>query len=88
MELSRDGHTVSVSIRMGPRQSATNLKDHGIIFERAATVFLDPEALSEFDEEHNHDSDGKFSDGLSHVPRRDSGKRPNTIDLGAQSNQE
>ena len=30
-----------------------NLKEHRVSFERAATVFLDPTALSEVDEEHS-----------------------------------
>ena len=30
-----------------------NLKEHRVSFERAATVFLDPFALSEVDEEHS-----------------------------------
>lgn len=30
-----------------------NLKEHRVSFERAATVFLDPSALSEVDEEHS-----------------------------------
>ena len=40
-----------------PVKARRNLKVHGITFERAATVFLDPQALSEFDEEHSHDED-------------------------------
>jgi uncharacterized DUF497 family protein len=40
-----------------PRKARQNLKDHKIAFERAATVFLDPEALSEFDEDHSEDED-------------------------------
>jgi uncharacterized protein len=40
-----------------PGKARQNLKDHKIAFERAATVFLDPEALSEFDEDHSEDED-------------------------------
>jgi uncharacterized DUF497 family protein len=47
-----------------PVKARRNLKDHGIAFERAATVFLDPEALSEFDEEHSHDEDRWLTLGL------------------------
>ena len=47
-----------------PVKARRNLKDHGITFERAATVFLDPEALSEFDEEHSHDEDRWLTLGL------------------------
>ncbi|EKD26269.1 MAG: hypothetical protein ACD_79C01288G0002 [uncultured bacterium] len=30
-----------------------NLKKHGIAFERSSTVFLDPKAISIFDDEHS-----------------------------------
>ena len=40
-----------------PSKARQNLKDHKIAFERAATVFLDPQALSEFDEDHSEDED-------------------------------
>lgn len=31
-----------------------NIRKHGVSFERAATIFLDPRAVSIFDEEHSH----------------------------------
>ncbi|MBI1748049.1 MAG: BrnT family toxin [Acidobacteria bacterium] len=40
-----------------PSKAQGNLKKHGIACERAASVFLDPEALSEFDEEHSQEED-------------------------------
>lgn len=40
-----------------PIKARRNLRTHGVAFERAATVFLDPEALSEFDERHSEDED-------------------------------
>lgn len=36
-----------------PTKARENLKKHRITFERAATIFLDPQALSEFDEEES-----------------------------------
>ena len=36
-----------------PGKARRNLKDHRISFERAATIFLDPSALSEIDEQHS-----------------------------------
>jgi hypothetical protein len=33
-----------------PRKARQNAKRHGVAFERAATIFLDRSALSEFDE--------------------------------------
>jgi uncharacterized DUF497 family protein len=47
-----------------PLKAQRNLKGHGVAFERAATVFLDPEALSEFDEEHSQDEDRWITLGL------------------------
>lgn len=34
-------------------KAGTNLRKHGITFDRAATVFLDPQMLSIFDHEHS-----------------------------------
>lgn len=36
-----------------PRKAAANLRKHGIDFEQAATVFLDPLQLTLFDESHS-----------------------------------
>ena len=47
-----------------PVKARRNLKDHKIAFERGATVFLDPEALSEFDEEHSEEEDRWITLGL------------------------
>jgi uncharacterized DUF497 family protein len=41
-----------------------NVKKHGITFERAATVLLDPEALSIFDDEHSQREDRWITLGL------------------------
>ena len=38
-----------------PAKARQNLKEHRVSFERAATIFLDPLALSEVDEEHSGD---------------------------------
>ena len=40
-----------------PGKAQRNLKDHSIAIERAASIFLDPQALSVFDEEHSQDED-------------------------------
>jgi uncharacterized DUF497 family protein len=47
-----------------PVKARRNLRDHGIAFERAATVFLDPKVLSAFDEEHSEDGDRWITLGL------------------------
>ena len=36
-----------------PKKAALNLRKHGVGFERAATMFLDPRAVSIPDEEHS-----------------------------------
>ncbi len=41
----------------GPAKARQNEKNHGVTFERAATIFLDPQALSLFDEEHGQEED-------------------------------
>jgi len=40
-----------------PAKARRNEKKHGVTFERAATIFLDPQALSLFDEEHSQEED-------------------------------
>ena len=40
-----------------PGKARKNLRKHGIAFERAATVFADPRALSQSDDEH-----GRYED--------------------------
>ena len=47
-----------------PAKARQNIRKHGIAFERAATVFLDPEALSEFDEKHSGHEDRWATLGL------------------------
>ncbi len=47
-----------------PIKARGNLRDHGIAFERAATVFLDPHALSEFNGEHSQAEDRWITLGL------------------------
>jgi uncharacterized DUF497 family protein len=40
-----------------PTKARENLRKHRVGFERAATIFLDPQALSELDEEASIDED-------------------------------
>ena len=40
-----------------PAKAKQNLQKHGVSFERAASVFLDPNALTVFDTEHSGDED-------------------------------
>jgi len=47
-----------------PVKARQNVEKHGVTFERAATIFLDPQALSQFDEEHSREEDRWISLGL------------------------
>ena len=47
-----------------PAKARQNLKEHRVSFERAATVFTDPVALSEADEEHGEDEERWATLGL------------------------
>ena len=40
-----------------PQKAATNARKHGISFERAADLFLDPLAVSVFDSEHSEEEE-------------------------------
>jgi len=47
-----------------PAKARQNVKKHRITFERGATVFLDPNALSLFDEQHSEDEERWITLGL------------------------
>jgi uncharacterized DUF497 family protein len=47
-----------------PDKAKQNVRKHGISFDRATSVLLDPEALSKFDEEHSQDEDRWVTLGL------------------------
>ena len=47
-----------------PRKARQNLKQHRVEFERAATIFIDPHALSESDEEHSENEERWITLGL------------------------
>ena len=40
-----------------PVKALRNVREHKVSFERAATVFLDPSAISIFDEAHSEDEE-------------------------------
>ena len=40
-----------------PNKAKTNRKKHGISFEQASTIFLDPRMIAVFDNEHSEDED-------------------------------
>ena len=47
-----------------PEKAKENLRRHRVSFERAATIFLDPHALSIFDAEHSEDEDRWITLGI------------------------
>ena len=47
-----------------PIKARQNLRKHQVAFERAATIFLDPDALSEFDAEGSKGEDRWITVGL------------------------
>ena len=56
MEL-RSGTEVQYNFDWNPARARENLRKHGISFERATQVFLDPFAISIYDEEHSDEED-------------------------------
>lgn len=52
-----------------PNKAASNAKNHGVMFEQAATVFLDARLLSQSDEVHDEDEERWLSLGLDQSAR-------------------
>jgi uncharacterized protein len=48
-----------------PTKATENASKHGVTFEEAATILLDPLALSVFDEAHSEDEERWFTIGQS-----------------------
>ena len=48
-----------------PGKARENCKKHGVRFEQATTVFMDPRALSVYDNEHSDKEDRWITLGLS-----------------------
>jgi len=47
-----------------PNKARTNRKNHGIAFEQAPTIFLDPRMISIFDTEHSEHEDRWVTIGI------------------------
>ena len=63
-----------------PKKAKANLRKHGVSFEEAATLFLDPLAITFPDPDHSDEEDREITIGLttkrrvvfvSHCPRGD-----------------
>lgn len=48
-----------------PGKAKTNLRKHGVFFEEAATVFLDPLAITFPDPDHSEEEDQEITIGLT-----------------------
>jgi len=47
-----------------PVKARQNARQHRVTFERATTIFLDPNALSVFDQQHSHAEDRWITLGI------------------------
>jgi uncharacterized DUF497 family protein len=47
-----------------PEKARINLHEHRVAFEEAATVFLDPLAMTYPDPDHSHDEDREINDRI------------------------
>lgn len=54
-----------LDIAWDPAKAASNLAKHGVAFAQAASVLLDPLALTVFDAAHSQDEERWFTLGLS-----------------------
>ena len=61
--------TTTYEFEWDPLKARSNRRKHGVSFEEAATVFLDPRALSVYDEEHSSREDRWITLGLSSAGR-------------------
>jgi len=50
-----------------PLKARQSIRKHGVAFDRAATVFHDPDALSDFDALHSQQEDRWITMGLDHT---------------------
>jgi len=48
-----------------PKKAKTNLRKHGVSFEEATTVFLDPLAITFPDPDHSEDEDREITIGMT-----------------------
>jgi len=54
-----------VTYEWDPAKAAANVRKHRVAFEEAASVFLDPSALTFPDPDHSEDEDRAITIGLS-----------------------
>ncbi len=54
---------IHIDFDWDPEKAAENFRKHGVAFEEAATIFLDPFAASLFDEDHSNDEERWITQG-------------------------
>ena len=52
-----------------PAKAASNVRKHGVSFDEAGSVFLDPLAVSGSDPDHSHDESRHVTFGVSSLGR-------------------
>ena len=58
---------MNYNLEWDPAKAKTNQHKHGVSFERAATVFHDPNQISIFDEQHSEDEDRWITLGMDEL---------------------
>lgn len=56
---------MDIDFEWDPAKALTNIKNHGVAFEEAARVLLDPLALTVFDQAHSDNEERWFTVGQS-----------------------
>ena len=56
---------IQIDFEWDPEKAGENLQKHGVAFEEAATLFLDPLAQSLYDEEHRDQEERWITQGQS-----------------------
>jgi hypothetical protein len=65
MARENSSRKVQYSFEWDPEKARQNVQKHRISFERAATIFRDPNQISIYDDEHSSDEDRWVTLGLS-----------------------
>lgn len=56
---------INYNFEWDPKKAQSNREKHGVSFEEAATVFLDPMAMTIFDPDHSETEDRWITMGIS-----------------------
>jgi uncharacterized protein len=61
--------SIKYSFEWDPKKACSNMQKHGVRFEEAATVFIDPMALTIYDAEHSESEERWITMGTSKKSR-------------------